>query len=331
MHTSISNQSRELNLDQKHILKFDKTSEQTLYQTYTDPMIEKILQKIINMFLVNPKPLVYSDMNLCERLIICIIMFKKYKYEIKVETSQEEFDEILKTIRNQKSSKRSEEKLKFIFKRCLKFLLEEFSKNIPNRCLVKNSKELLQEFYKFYYIDIARRSKLSLAEFFPPNRSKSKKGASNKTLNLQYLSKLAKNPRILTSMIEYMDNSFEEEYLNELKISLSILIKKLISTIKSEYSQQIKNPKKPSKLFEQNEINSLKTMLSNSIGDQVKRELITANPSKGLDQASRLLEEMKKTILKQKMKIPWSMKEIKEGIHFVKKKLNRIQSKSSIG
>jgi hypothetical protein len=330
VHTSISNQSRELNLDQKHILKFDKTSELVLNQTYSDEMIDNIVEKMINLFITNPEKIVYSEMNLCERLIICIILFKKYKLEMKVETTQDEFERILDSIRMKKSSKRSEEKLKFIFKRCLKYLLDEFSVKIKKKARLKNSKSLLQEFYKYYYIEIAKESNLSLAEFFPPNRSKSTRGASNKTLNLQYLAKLAKNPKILTSMVEYMTLSFEKEYLKELKISLRILITKITKIIKNEYNYLIKNPEKPCKIFEKNEINSLKTLFSNSMGDQVQKELITANPSKGLDKASRLLGEMKKTILKQKMKIPWTMKEIKEGIFFVKKKLNRIQNKHGL-
>ena len=187
----------------------------------------------------------------------------------------------------------------------------------------------MQKFYNFYYTDIAKRLKLSLEEFFPPNRSKSVKGSSNKTLNLHYLAKLAKNPYILSSLITYIDSKFQENYLEELKTSLHQLVVKITNMIIVQYEDLEKTNKLSAKLFQKNEINSVKTLFSNSIGNQVEKELKSVNQHQGLNKASILFQKMKETILKQKMKIPWTVNEVQNGILFVRKKLKRIQKRNS--
>jgi hypothetical protein len=334
VQTSISNQVRELNLDQKHTLKFDKSSELILGEECSPELINSMIMTLKNLFIGSPKPIVLNELNILEKLMICIILFKKNKLNVCADMTQENFDAIMREIRTKKSQKRSEEKLKFIFKRCLKYLLDQFSNKIKNnngtlgKPTVSKSKNLLQEFYQHYYVQIAKKMNLSLNEFFPPNRSKSVQGTSNKTLNLDYLSKLAKNPIILTSMITYMNQSFQKEYMKELDSSLRTLVEKMTKMIRCQYIDLCNNPEEPRKLFKKNEIDSLKTLLSDSMGKQLKKELMTANQSEDVDKASKLLRRMKTTVLKQKMKIPWTVREIQEGIFFVKKKLKRIQKKN---
>jgi acetylglutamate synthase len=270
-------------------------------------------------------------MDLCERLVFGIILYKKNRCDMKIRITQEQFDAVFDNVTSRKCTKRPEEKLKFIFKRSLKHLLKKFSEEHSKKEKFSSNKNLLKRFNEHYYTDVAKKMNLSLSEFFPPNRSKNDNGSFNKTLNLQYLAKLAKNPKILSSMVEYINHFFLKDYLIELKTSLRSLIIKITEMINTQYHKinTTTFKQKPTTVFQQNEINSLTNLISNNFNsDQVEKELKTLNKQEGVVQAVRLFGEMKETILKQKMRIPWTVKEVQSGIMFVKKKLERIQKKN---
>lgn len=329
--TSISNQNRQVKIDERHVIKFDSMTAESLRTKCLPTNINSILEKILNLFTEKSRQLQVSNMDLRERLVFGIILYKKNKYDMEIRVTQEQFDALVYDIRTRKCTKRPEEKLKFIFKRSLKYLLKKFSQEQSQNEKFNSNKSLLKRFNEYYYTDIAKKLNLSISEFFPPNRSKNDSGSFNKTLNLQYLAKLAKNPKILSSMIDYIDHMFLKDYLIELKASLHSLIIKITAMIYSQYHKIniSANVQKPTKVFQQNEINSLTNLISNNFNSQlVENELNTVNNQEGVILAVRLFREMKATILKQKMRIPWTVKEVQSGIQFVKKKLLRIQKKN---
>lgn len=325
VHTSISHPDKELSLDQKHTLQFEATSHSQLETSCTCDEMRRIVTEVAGLFELSPPRIQLARLGLYGKFVLCILFHKKNKCQISVRANQNDFDRLVDSLAKSRTKKRPEEKLKFIFKRCLKHLLRRFAKTRPDKPRPRNSKTLLREFYVHHYTHIAHELGLSLEEFLPPNRSRSSRGASNKTLNLQYLAKLARNPDILAAMIDYMEHSFVREYQVELKTALDQLVPRLTELIHKQYLLLRGRSEPAQRLFQRKEIASLKTLFTESIGNQVQKELVTASrPDEG-DPAVRLLAEMKKTVLRQKMKIPWTLREVQAGIAFVKKKLARIQ------
>lgn len=329
VETSISNQNREVKVDERHTIEFDTHTGESLGVECTQEKINSILEKLTCLFLENCDPPQISQMDLCERLVFAVILYKKNKRDMNIAISQDEFSKLFFEITSRKSTKRPEEKLKFIFKRSLKHLLKCFSQSHFKTTKFSSGKCLLKKFYMHYYTRIANKLNLSLEEFFPPNRSRSVQATSSKTLNLQYLTKLAQNPEILTSMVKYINELFVKDYLIEMQNGLRGLIIKITKMINEYYLRSETVIKRSqANLFQPNEINSLANLVpKNFDGNQVEKELHTANRQKGFDKAVKLFWEMKDTILKQKMKIPWTMSEVKSGMMFVQKKLLRIQKK----
>lgn len=329
MRTSISHPNKELSLDQKHTLRFDATSHTQLNSQCSLEIVGRIARQVVCMFELSPPRIQLLGLGLYGKLVLCIILHKKNKCQVGVRANQDDFDRLMDSLAKSRLKKRPEEKLKFIFKRCLKHLLRRFAQSRSDGPPARNSKTLLRQFYQRHYTLIARQQGLSLEEFLPPNRSRSSRGASDKTLNLQYLAKLAQNPEILAAMIDYMERSFISEYKEELATALEQLVRRLTQLIHQQYLLLRGRPKRTQRLFKSDEIDSLKTLLTESIGNQVQKELVTVSRPNEDDPAVRLLAEMKRTVLRQKMKIPWTLREVQAGIAFVKKKLTRIHQSHS--
>ena len=329
IQTSISNKGKGLSMNQKHTINFQKDHSDSFNKELGKEQVSYLVSQLTKIFL-NP---VKFDLGLkfskIEKIIIIIIFYKKYKQELSFDMDDKSFVQSITKIIITSNNKRPEEKLKFVFKRCFKKLINSFNENLKKKRKLKCSKKILQIFYKQNYTDIASKEGMKIEEFFPPNRSKAKRFATHKTLSLDYLMRLAKNPKTLTSMINDINKDFERNYSLELKQSFHLLVNKISCMITKSFKDLNQSIDKIQEiLFEdQSKLKDFKTVLINELNFEIQSELKKVSKFEANISNKKIFVHMKTNVLKQKMKIPWSIHEVRSALKFVKKKLQKIQNK----
>jgi hypothetical protein len=177
----------------------------------------------------------------------------------------------LTEIASDESLKRQEENYKFIFKRCLKKMKDEF-RNQTNSKFKK--KDFEREFYRHYFNEQVEKYNLPLDSFFHPKNSKRNSEFAQKTINNNYVDNISRSEKFVQQFQKCLNEILEKEYRNEIDSKIHALIQKW-------------------------EIDLLNT---------------TANDkTKVVGQICTYITKNKKC------KLPWTINEVKEAIHSVRK------------
>ena len=302
-------------------LDTDKDSDWNFDQTEED----RICQLMSEFFYSKRdiSELCWSSLGSTHKVILNLILLKKFGTSLDFDLSDPEAGVTFRQILDKKSKKRPEEKLKFVFKRCFKVLLEIFNKEQIESQKNLTSRQILDRFINFFYEEISVKHNIDLKEFYPPNRSRGKSVEKTKTLNLKYLAKLAMNPLILFSMVKYIDEQFKKDQFEETVQNMGSLVQKLRFMIGETLSGL---DKENEKVLGGND-GDLKSV------DQFDRNSVFwGSDSQHLKKFARfneklIFDKLKGRILKKKLNIPWNILEIESSLKFVSSKLSRIQQK----
>jgi hypothetical protein len=115
----------------------------------------------------------------------------------------------LQDLKEAQSVKRPEENYKFIFKRCIKHLKEEFRTDEMTKL---KKREFDSQFYQFYFQKIADHEKIPLESFFHPKNSKSKAANCPRSINISYIQNLSKSKEFTDKFLDYLNKQLESRY-----------------------------------------------------------------------------------------------------------------------
>lgn len=107
------------------------------------------------------------------------------------------------------SIKRPEENYKFIFKRCIKHLKEQFRTEETDKL---KKKEFDRRFYQHYFQKVVDEQKIPLESFFHPKNSKNKAPNCPKSINIAYVQNLSKSKDFLNKFMNYLNEELEIKY-----------------------------------------------------------------------------------------------------------------------
>lgn len=139
------------------------------------------------------------------------------------------------------SLKRPEENYKFIFKRCLKHMKDDFKKHAGEKL---KKKDLDRAFYEHYFQDIVKKEKVSLESFFHPKNSKNKTADVPKTINNHYIENISKSPEFVKHFQKYLNEILEQEYRGIIDSKIQTMVHKW------ELDYQHAPPKEREKIIE---------------------------------------------------------------------------------
>lgn len=292
---------------------FDQTEEERICQLMSDFFYSKR----------DISELCWSALGSTPKVILNLILLKKFGTSLDFDLSDPEAAVTFQQILGKTSKKRPEEKLKFVFKRCFKVLLEIFNEEQIESQKSLTSRQILDRFINFFYEEISVKHNIDLKEFYPPNRSRGKSVEKTKTLNLKYLAKLAMNPLILFSMVKYIDEKFKKDHFQETVQNMGSLVQKLRVMIGKTLSGLEKENKKDLG-GDDGDLKSVGQLDRNSVvwgSDSLRVKKCMSFNEK------LIFDKLKGRILKKKLKIPWNIQEIESSLKFVSSKLSRIQQK----
>ena len=125
--------------------------------------------------------------------------------------------ELINKFLNSSCKKRPEE--------CYKFFLIRIIKNLKGKITNQQNNPMNdddEEFYQFYFSEIAQKNGLTLQEFYYPFNRKAEK---NSKLNSKYFEKLKLSQRFLADANEYLCNETRKEHAAEVQQKLFSLLK----------------------------------------------------------------------------------------------------------
>lgn len=218
-----------LNLEQvyNNKINFPKTLK-------TNLNILKPLHKVLYYFMTNQEisESHYSKLNEpCKQLISIYLQKKKYlNYD---DTSLENLNKLRKEI----PEKRSEEYVKFIFKKIIKFLKNTFKEYVysPSQNFkFKNKKkskylDFEYSFHNYYYGMICRKMNFQIEKFFHPRKNSSvlnkmldssKLSLVEKSVSRIYICYMKMSEKFIKHMNFYLDRIIIKESMNLVKIRL---------------------------------------------------------------------------------------------------------------
>ncbi len=144
--------------------------------------------------------------------------------------------EKLKELGASESLKRPEENYKFVFKRCLKHMKEDF-KNLHPEKLKK--KDFERSFYEHYFQAVVKKHHIPIESFFHPKNSKTKTKDSPKTINAAYVDNISKSEEFVHDFTKYLNQTLETECREIIDSKINGLIQKW----ESEYEDSNHNEK----------------------------------------------------------------------------------------
>lgn len=126
-------------------------------------------------------------------------------------------------ISERKSHKRPEENYKFVFKRCLKYMMDKFASKTGLFKLKKPDFE--HEFYKNYFECVAAEEKIPLETFYHPKNKKSKDKSIARTISTGYVQHIIKNQTFVDEFMNFMNNRLLKDYVDKIKKKLWTLVR----------------------------------------------------------------------------------------------------------
>jgi len=165
------------------------------------------------------------ELSCVEQLLLMEFLRRKFKnlsinFEKKAKLDPADFTELILRARSQKSTKRIEERKKFVYKHTLKKLKKEFYDSEFFR-RTSQSKDL---FYEYYFGEIAQRREIRLENFYDPLNLQSKERVY-RTLSNLYLSLLFESPMFKHDFLLYMQSS---DFIRDYQRSVDKKIEKLL-------------------------------------------------------------------------------------------------------
>lgn len=121
------------------------------------------------------------------------------------------------------SLKRPEENYKFVFKRCLKNMKEEFKEKKGERL---KKKDFEKNFYEHYFKEVVEHENMPLESFYHPKNSKNKAKNCPKTINSTYIENISKSPDFVQDFKKYLLGPLEKEYRKIIDSKITGLIER---------------------------------------------------------------------------------------------------------
>lgn len=138
--------------------------------------------------------------------------------------------ELYSKLQELNSTKRPEENYKFIFKRCLKQMKEQFKEDNP---VLAKRKDLDKCFYEHYFKTVSENLKISIDNFYHPKNSKAKNKSGPKTINNTYIQNICKSKAFKKDFSEYLDKNLLKEYQESIKLKNKNLIARWSKELKA--------------------------------------------------------------------------------------------------
>lgn len=153
-------------------------------------------------------PFEREDFNLepSEKTIIRELMKKKgFNRSTKISFTLEQF----KSVGPNRSTKKREDCLKYIFNKAISHLKKQFEQSEFYSPKGKNNKSLNREFYEHYFGAIARRMKTPIEAFYDYSlANKSGNEFTAKSISSKYLSLIKENPEFVGEIVRFLNQEF---------------------------------------------------------------------------------------------------------------------------
>lgn len=181
---------------------------------------------LVKIFLNNTKIEAHElRLSRVEQLLLIEFLKRKFKnltidFENKPVLDPSDVTELILRARGEKSTKRIEERKKFVYKHTLKKLKKEFFESEYYRSNAQ-SKDL---FYDYYFREIAQERDLRLENFYDPLNQQTKERVY-RTLSNLYLSLLFESTKFKHDFLLYMQSS---DFLRDYQRSVDKKIEKLL-------------------------------------------------------------------------------------------------------
>lgn len=152
--------------------------------------------------------------------------------------------------------KKNEERWKFIYKKTIKALKQ----NYFLKFIETTSKPSSEDFLEYYFGECSRKFNIPIHYYKDPliekykkrNETKKKKKDDNspKSINTKFLKIIFQSPHFVKDFFEYIDTSFKVDYLFEIPEKFFLIFKNYVNTSKNlntskEYFQNNKRCKLP--------------------------------------------------------------------------------------
>lgn len=166
-----------------------------------------------------------SELNLQphELTILRAIISRKFKNKVHIGTGSFFLSDKLNEIQARGSNKRSEECYKFIFKRCIKSMRDQFKRT---RARKGSKSELERRFYEFHFGEIAKKEGIALEGFFQPTNSLKQYAGMPKTINAVYMNNICRSEVFVAEFLDYAHNRLRFDYENIIDSKIEYLMKK---------------------------------------------------------------------------------------------------------
>lgn len=220
------------------------------------PKYKKLLTVLISLFVKGVIKEEYFDLNEEELQILKTIIYKKFKKHIDITLDKPSLILKLVNICQKVCLKKNEEKWKFIYKKTIKSLKNNFNlNNVQN-----NTKPSMDDFLQYYFGECASLTQTPLNYYKDPliekynkRNMKDKKNIDSncpKSINTKFLKYIFQSPHFVQDFFEYINSKFKEEYLNEIPEKFFLIFKNYVNNSKNiksskEYFQNNKRCKLP--------------------------------------------------------------------------------------
>ena len=225
-----------LNLEKK-ASSINKLNSPEIKRSDVFDMFEKMKNLLQKFF--NNNEIVNEDVTLhlkIKKIFIQILMKKKFcrSFNINDFTADK-----LNKMKNTLDNRRTEERLKFVFKKCIRNIQNEFKSNWKKKKIIieeeynENINPLKFDyiFYNYYFNDIAQEIKEPIEKFFHFRNWKNRTNDDiPKSITKKYVDNLKKNKTFMLKFIDYLKN----QLLKDIRKSNLDKIEKLIKVWKRE-------------------------------------------------------------------------------------------------
>ena len=141
--------------------------------------------------------------------------------------------ELLELFRSNRS-KRLEEQIKMVYKRCIKYLKRNFKRKIRS---ISYKKYLDLAFYGHYFDEVSKDEGLPIERFFTPG-SKSQFFKVKANFTYDFLEHTKKSKAFVEDLDDYLEKNFEAQFLKDNRLK----IKKLCSDWKMRLEESRADP-----------------------------------------------------------------------------------------
>lgn len=216
-------------IDSELSFEIERIGDSEIARSKEAPSTLKIFQKAYRLMIklvcddrIGPQDIDMSDSK--KRLIIEFMRKKKLCKSIDIEDFTVK---TLTTMRDNENARRTEERLKFIFKKCIRFIQNRFKKKLLGRSektwevdeQFSESVKFDYVFYEHYFGDIAKQIGQPIEKFFHFRNWKNRTSEHiPKSITKVYVNYLKMNPKFMKIFIGYMnDRLVKDIILNNVK------------------------------------------------------------------------------------------------------------------